>query len=52
MWEGLSGKGHMRTLWKWGDGNVLCLDLVDGYIGVYVCQNSSQSLKTCAFYCM
>lgn len=50
--EGLSGKGHMGTLMC--GGNVLCLDVTDGYVcvyvGVYVCQISSWSLKTCAVY--
>lgn len=36
--EGLSGKGHMGTLL--GDRKVLYLDLVDNYVGGYVCQNS------------
>ena len=37
--ERLSRKGHMGTLMC--IGNVLCLDVVDGYVGVYVCQISS-----------
>ena len=39
-------KGTFQT-----GGNILCLDLGDHYMGVYICQNSSNyAVQSCAFY--
>lgn len=55
MWSshkcGVRGKGHKKT--SWGDGNVPYFDLLDGYISVCSCQNSSNCTHNiCALNCM
>lgn len=49
--ENVGPRGHKKTVWE--NGNVPYLDLFDGEISVYICQNSSNcTLKIYALYCM